>query len=276
MKPDCRRQGALADVTPQVPLPTLAATVGDIGICLGPYGCLGKPGSSRNVTGNLGAGTGSGVRRIRRSLRAPHWPILSHQSQMHRLSGRPRNVGGAAYLPGMSDVRCRPRQPSPRKDQQQDQASSVDVVPVIPEWLREWGLFILVPAALVASAVTVAIGRAHGAAEGWALTIALASVAAVLWWFGYTRRRKAHGAQRDQALREQLAIAVVDQMTWQEFEDHCVRVLLALGYQSVAKTRGVSRERAVDITAVAPDDTAVAVECKHWKNSVGVDRKSVV
>jgi hypothetical protein len=38
----------------------------------------------------------------------------------------------------------------------------------------------------------------------------------------------------------------------------------------VRKTRDVSREKAVDITAIAPDGTQVAVECKHWNKSVGV------
>ena len=172
----------------------------------------------------------------------------------------------------MSDVRGRPGKLGPLKDQQQDKLGSADVVPpLIPQWLMEWGLFILGPATLVALAVVFAIGRSHGAAEGWTLAIALASVAAVLWWYGYTRRRKAHETQRAQALREQLEMAAVDQMGWQEFEDHCVRVLRALSYPRAEKTRGVSREKAVDITAIAPDGTAVAVECKHWrKKSVGV------
>jgi restriction system protein len=154
-------------------------------------------------------------------------------------------------------------------DQQQDRTGDARF-PRIPGWIAEWGWAVLGVAAYVALVVIVTVVQVSVSIVVRLLVIALVSTVAALLWYRIYRGRAVYEAQRDQAIREELARAHIDRMTWQAFEDHCVRVLEGLGYREVKKTRDVSREKAVDITAIAPDGTAVAVECKHFSSSVGV------
>jgi restriction system protein len=140
----------------------------------------------------------------------------------------------------------------------------------IPRWVLEWRSAALGIAAYIALVVIAAVALSQGTAGSRVLTVAIVSMAAVSSWYIYTRRQAAREAQHEQAVREELESSLVDEMNWSEFEDHCQLVLEGLGYQDVQKTRDVSREKAVDITAIAPDGARVAVECKHWSSSVGV------
>jgi hypothetical protein len=72
-------------------------------------------------------------------------------------------------------------------------------------------------------------------------------------------------------LYQQHEIAKVDEMTWQQFERYCGALLKSLGYRDVVVTGSTGDDHGADIIATAPDDTAVAVQCKRRGTSITPD-----
>lgn len=145
----------------------------------------------------------------------------------------------------MGDAR-NPQKPH-RIARPQENATPSPDVPVVPAWVSEWGWIVLGIAALFALLMVSAVDDALGAAEAQILAIALGSLSAVLWWYGYVQRRRLHAARADRATLEALEAARIDVMTWPEFETHCRQVLQALGYQEVRKP-GTSAARRQSIS----------------------------
>src|ERR1039457_5373868 len=167
----------------------------------------------------------------------------------------------------MSDISMRQNMSPPRKSQQQPDAG--DGVPLIPGWVQTWGI-LLALAALIALLLIGHVGLVYGADDGWALLAAAAALIIAPWLFGYTRRREAGQARREQARYEQLRIEQVNLMTGRGFEEHGVELIRARGYRNVKWTGGTKGgDQGGDITATAPDGTPVVFQCKRQKASIG-------
>jgi Restriction endonuclease len=167
----------------------------------------------------------------------------------------------------MTDISRRQKMP-PHQSQQQE-ADAGNGIPLIPGWAQMWGVLLAIPA-VIALLLILQVGLVYGADDGWALLAAAAALIIAPWLFGYTRRREAGQARREQARYEQLKIEEVDVMTGRGFEGHCVKLLPARGYRNVIWTGGIKGgDQGGDITATAPDGTPVAVQCKRRKASIG-------
>jgi restriction system protein len=157
----------------------------------------------------------------------------------------------------------------PPKGSQQHPGDDGDSVTVIPGWIKDWGFVPLGVAALAALASITRIGQLYGAGFGWALLAVAACGTFAVWRQDHSRRLGAARARAEQKLYELLEIGKADAMTWQEFEEYCAKLLRALGYRDVLVVGNSEDDDGADIIATAPDGTPVAVQCKHWKNSVG-------
>jgi restriction system protein len=152
---------------------------------------------------------------------------------------------------------------------QQQTGRDGDAVTVIPGWIKDWEFAPLALAALAALAAIARIGYVYGAGFGWVLLVMAACGTLTLWWQGYSRRLKIARARAWQARYELHEITRADAMTWQEFEQYSAELLRALGYRDVLVVGSTEDDDGADIVATAPDGTPVAVQCKHWKSSVG-------
>jgi hypothetical protein len=104
----------------------------------------------------------------------------------------------------MSDVGMRP---GPRKSDQREMTGTGDItVPAIPEWVKDWGCFVLVPAALATLWAIGHIGHVYGAGLGWALLVTAVCGTLAVWWLGCSQvAREAHRLKatcRDRALTD--------------------------------------------------------------------------
>jgi restriction system protein len=144
-----------------------------------------------------------------------------------------------------------------------------DPVAVIPGWIKDWGFVPLGVAALATLVSITRIGQLYGSGFGWALLVIATCGTLAVWRQDYGRRLGAARARAEQALYERLEIAKADAMTWQEFEEYCAKLLRTLGYRDVLVVGNSEDDDGADIIATAPDGSLVAVQCKHWKNSVG-------
>jgi len=161
-----------------------------------------------------------------------------------------------------------PEESAPHEDQQHEIDAPDASTPVIPEWLSEWPGVILGVVAFVALIWIAYFGHRHGAVYGWVLLTVAVTVAAALWSWGYSRRRRADQVCRDLALCGRLEMAIVDRMDGAQFEKYCVDFLPHCGYADVVRVGHVKGRQAVDLTARMLDGRSVAVECKRLKDPV--------
>jgi hypothetical protein len=139
----------------------------------------------------------------------------------------------------------------------------MDDVPVIPRWVNEWGWITLAIPAVIYCVIAVAAGHAYGADAGWGLFLAAVLGAVSLLGADYARRLRSARVRREQARYEQLEIDKITVAGWRGFEDYCGNLLRARGYEHVVRVADTKNRKQVDFTAIAPDRTPVAVECKY-------------
>ncbi|MDX3099523.1 restriction endonuclease [Nonomuraea angiospora] len=101
---------------------------------------------------------------------------------------------------------------------------------------------------------------------GWAMAITIVLIAALSG--GLFLRHRAIQARRLQFLAANAALEKVDLMTGPQFEQLVAERMIAQGFRRV-RIRGGAGDGGVDITAVAPDGTRCAVQCKRYNKSVG-------
>ncbi|MFI7232365.1 restriction endonuclease [Nonomuraea angiospora] len=101
---------------------------------------------------------------------------------------------------------------------------------------------------------------------GWAMAITIVLIAALSG--GLFLRHRAIQAHRLQFLAANAALEKVDLMTGPQFEQLVAERMIAQGFRRV-RIRGGAGDGGVDITAVAPDGTRCAVQCKRYNKSVG-------
>ena len=143
------------------------------------------------------------------------------------------------------------------------------MIPLIPRWIAGWGGIVIGIGALIAIVLIWHIGLVYGGSKGWDLMAALATVIIGPWWLGYTRRREAEKARREQALYENSQLEKLNMMTGPEFEEYCAELLRTLGWRNVVRTGSTKEDHGADLTAISPQGTPVAVQCKRQKASVG-------
>ncbi|MEW1836761.1 restriction endonuclease [Nonomuraea angiospora] len=120
----------------------------------------------------------------------------------------------------------------------------------------------LVGAGVVISFVVYFITRY----PGWAMAITIVLIAALSG--GLFLRHRVIQARRLQFLAANAALEKVDLMTGPQFEQLVAEHMIAQGFRRV-RIRGGAGDGGVDITAVAPDGTRCAVQCKRYNKSVG-------
>lgn len=101
---------------------------------------------------------------------------------------------------------------------------------------------------------------------GWAMAITIVLIAALSG--GLFLRHRVIQARRLQFLAANAALEKVDLMTGPQFEQLVAERMIAQGFRRV-RIRGGAGDGGVDITAVAPDGTRCAVQCKRYNKSVG-------
>ncbi|MER5999281.1 restriction endonuclease [Nonomuraea angiospora] len=101
---------------------------------------------------------------------------------------------------------------------------------------------------------------------GWAMAITVVLIAALSG--GLFLRHRVIQARRLQFLAANAALEKVDLMTGSQFEQLVAERMIAQGFRRV-RIRGGAGDGGVDITAVAPDGTRCAVQCKRYNKSVG-------
>ncbi|MET7331700.1 restriction endonuclease [Nonomuraea sp. NPDC005650] len=101
---------------------------------------------------------------------------------------------------------------------------------------------------------------------GWAIAITTILLAAL--GGGLFLRHRVIQARRMQFLAANAALEKVDLMTGPQFEQLVAERMIAEGFRRV-QIRGGAGDGGVDITAVAPDGTRCAVQCKRYRKSVG-------
>ncbi|MFI6738825.1 restriction endonuclease [Nonomuraea sp. NPDC050451] len=117
--------------------------------------------------------------------------------------------------------------------------------------------------AVVAIAVVVYFVTRY---PGWAVAITVILIAALSG--GLFLRHRVIQARRLQFLAANAALEKVDLMTGPQFEQLVAERMIAEGFRRV-QIRGGTGDGGVDITAVAPDGTRCAVQCKRYNQSVG-------
>ncbi|MGV9376412.1 restriction endonuclease [Nonomuraea sp. NPDC003707] len=101
---------------------------------------------------------------------------------------------------------------------------------------------------------------------GWAMAITVVLIAALSG--GLFLRHRVIQARRLRFLAANAALEKVDLMTGPQFEQLVAERMIAQGFRRV-RIRGGAGDGGVDITAVAPDGTRCAVQCKRYNKSVG-------
>ncbi|MFG6198563.1 restriction endonuclease [Nonomuraea sp. JJY05] len=101
---------------------------------------------------------------------------------------------------------------------------------------------------------------------GWAMAITIVLIGALSG--GLFLRHRVIQARRLQFLAANAALEKVDLMTGPQFEQLVAERMIAQGFRRV-RIRGGAGDGGVDITAVAPDGTRCAVQCKRYNKSVG-------
>jgi HJR/Mrr/RecB family endonuclease len=137
-------------------------------------------------------------------------------------------------------------------------------VPLIPRWVQRCGAFFLIPA-LSTVVVRSHAGLAYGADRGWTLLAAADSIPVALLWFYCAWRLTCP----ERALRRMSKFTRVDHMTGRQFEQYCIRLLEAHGYQIFAWPGITRNDHGVDIIAISPRDVWVAVQCKCQRADLG-------
>lgn len=146
----------------------------------------------------------------------------------------------------------------------QAQPDTIDGVPVIPRWVKEWGWIIFAILVVIYGFIAGAVGHAYGAGVGWGVFVTAVLGTVSLLVADYARRLRSARIRRDQALYEQLEITKINAMAWRGFEDYCGNLLRARGYENVVRVADKKSWKQVDLTAIAPDGrTSVAIECKQ-------------
>lgn len=147
-----------------------------------------------------------------------------------------------------------------------------DDVPVIPDWVTEWGWITLAIPAVIYCFIAEAVGHADGADAGWGLFLAAVLGATSLLGADYARRLRSARVRMENARYEQLEIDKMAGRSGRGFEDYCENLLRARGYQNIVRVADTRNRKQVDYTATTPDRTPVAIECKYRsKDKLGPD-----
>jgi hypothetical protein len=167
----------------------------------------------------------------------------------------------------MDDVMSRQAKPGETGADRPAGQGSQMAVPLLPEWARQRA-YLVAGFEIVLVLVLMVIEAPHGPFEAAVAVASALALQGTLWWAGYTMRGAAaylRATRADYLMRE---MAAVDHMDGTAFEEYVVQLLTALGYRDVLRTGGRRLKRCVDITAIAPDGTLVAIECKRLKGKV--------
>jgi hypothetical protein len=161
--------------------------------------------------------------------------------------------------------------PKPLSQNQSNQPQALDItdkVPVISDWMQEWGWIPIGIGAIVVAAEADHLGHLYGPFDAWALIAVALGALIAAWWVGHTHRREIQRARLDQAMYEQWQMSIIDTMTGREFEHACARLLATQGYANMEVIGSTPGEQGADITAVSPAGYEVAVQCKRQKANI--------